>query len=71
MLGCGYVARDEKGNVLSIGVKRLSYGTNNVVECQIVVEVVLMGIELGCKRLYLESDSEIVINRLIKGQLDM
>lgn len=45
-------------------------GSNNVVECQAVLEVILMAKNLGVKKLHLEGDSQIVVNGIARGQME-
>ncbi|XP_059073501.1 uncharacterized protein LOC131874236 [Cryptomeria japonica] len=55
--GVGVITRDDWGNTLAIGAKRLLDGSNNVAKCQAVLEVILMAKKLGVKKLHLEGDS--------------
>ncbi|XP_057829975.2 homeobox protein HAT3.1-like [Cryptomeria japonica] len=60
--GAGFIARDDCGNILAIGAKRLVDGSNNDAECQAALEAILMAKKLGVKKLHPEGDSQIVVN---------
>lgn len=67
VFGAGFIARDNCGNILAIGAKRLVDGSNNDVECQAALEAILMAKKLGVKKLHPEGDSQTVVNEIARG----
>ncbi|XP_057855381.2 uncharacterized protein LOC131065033 [Cryptomeria japonica] len=68
--GVGVIVRDDRGNMLAIGAKRLVDGTNNVAECQAALEEILMAGKLGVRKLHLEGDSQVVVNGIARGRME-
>ncbi|XP_059067586.1 uncharacterized protein LOC131858374 [Cryptomeria japonica] len=60
--GVGVIARNDRGNILAIGAKRLVDGTSNVAESHAALEAILMAGKLGVKKLHLEGCSQVVVN---------
>lgn len=63
------VFQDLKDNIVAWGAKRLERGTNNAAEVQAASLAVEWGLKLGFKNLHLEGDSLIIINAIIKEEM--
>lgn len=48
--------------------KKLPIGTNNMAETQVTMLAIQWGVKLGIQNLYLEGDSLIIINVIVKGE---
>ena len=67
---CGCIARDHQGNTLAFVAKQSKDGMNNVVECVVAKEALVMGAKLGIHRVHLEGASKIITNGRRRGKLE-
>jgi ribonuclease HI len=63
------VEKSEVDNILPMVEKRVADGTNNQAKYLAVVEVVMLGLNIGACRIHLEGDSQLVVNCITKGEI--
>ena len=65
------MARDHKGNIIAFTTKRLLDGTNDIAKCLAAKEALELGVKIGGQQIHLEGDSEIIINGIKKGKMEV
>ncbi|XP_057822587.1 uncharacterized protein LOC131034983 [Cryptomeria japonica] len=68
--GVGIVIRNEKGDIIKCGAKRLKTDTNNEVEAYPTLLVVRLARSSGIKKLHLEGDSLVIIQTIKNGGIN-
>jgi ribonuclease HI len=62
--GIGVILRDAKGNVLFSGSGYIGKATNNVAEYEALIACLRKAQSLDCKKLIVQSDSELMVKQL-------
>jgi len=65
--GIGIILRDERGTVVYSGSGYIGRTTNNAAEYQALLSCLKKAIQLGCSKLIIRSDSELMVRQL-KGE---
>jgi ribonuclease HI len=62
--GIGFILKDESGKVLHEGFGYIGTATNNVAEYAALLACIRKAAEIGCDRLVVHSDSELMVKQM-------